>query len=191
LSNFRSANDKESKTAYFRNHAPWVAPLAYVHIIFKPCPKDVLSAAARRMKMPTALFEFLARQNGAILFSDAVRIHGVHRPGQLLHRDDSFSVLPYDIEIPNRDWPPVDRARFLAFGGYGYDGSTVCIDRNDSQIYLFERGRRMLVREPSLSWSSIDEWLSSEISRSSVLFDERGKRLVDESQTLPHSAPSS
>lgn len=191
VSKFDNANDRATDTAFFRTQVPWVAPMAYLNIIFKPAPKDVLPDVARRMKMPPALVEFLGKQNGAILFSDALSVDGVHRPGQLLNREDPFLGQPYNIELSNYNWPPFDSKRFLAIGGYGFDGSSICIDRSDSRIYLFQRGTQTLAREPSCSWLSMDEWLTNEIARLSMLFDERGKRLVDESQTLPFRAASS
>ena len=45
-SHFRAVNDRESETAYFRTHVPWVAPLAYLNSIFTPPAPDVLRQAA-------------------------------------------------------------------------------------------------------------------------------------------------
>jgi hypothetical protein len=191
LSGFENVKDHESEKAFFRTHVPGVGPLAYLHVIFKPAPEDVLPDAARKLRMPTALVEFLRLQNGATLFSGALSVYGVHRPGQLLHREDPFFDLPFNIELENYNWPPADKARFLAMGGYGFDGSGVCIDRNDSKVYLFERGQQTLLPEPSCSWPSLDGWLTNEIARLSMLFDNQGRRVVDESQTLPLRAASS
>lgn len=186
LSEFEDVNDRESETAFFRTHVPWIGPQAYLNIIFKPAPEAVLAEAARRVRMPASLIEFLRRQNGAILFSGALSVCGVHRHGQLLNRQEAFSRMPFNIEDENDDWPPDDSERFLALGGYGFDGSSVCIDRSDSCIYFFQRGERGLLPTPSLKWPSLEDWVTSEIARLSMLFDERGKRLVNESQTLPH-----
>jgi len=191
LSGFDKARDHETGTAFFRTHVPWVAPFAYLHIIFKPAPFDALSRTAKTLEMPLSLTEFLQAQNGAILFSGAVSIYGVHRPGQLFMREDPDFVLPFNIEDENSNWPPVDRARFLSFAGYGFDGSSVCIDRNDSQIYLFQRGKQALSAAPAYSWPNINVWIISEITRLTALFDRRGKRLVDEAQTLPSVNPLS
>jgi hypothetical protein len=191
LALFENVSDRESDIAYFRTHVPWIGSLAYLHIIFKPAPEDVLADAARRLRMPVPLIEFLARQNGAILFSGALSVDGVHRTGQLLNREDPFSLPPYNIENENNNWPPYDPERFLGIGGYSFDGSTVCIDRRDQQIYLFERGQETLLQTPLCSWQDLDQWITSEITRLSVLFDRRGKALVKEFQTLPpREAPS-
>jgi hypothetical protein len=185
LSDSENVEDHESSTAVFRTHVPWVGPSAYLHIVFKPTAVRVLSDAALKLNMPEFLVEFLRIQNGAILFSGALSVYGIHRPGQLLHREDPAFVLPFNIEDANLNWPPVDRTRFLVFGGYAFDGSSVCIDRTGGQICLFRRGRQTLLSEPAYSWSSLEEWIVSEIARLAMLFDSRGQRLVDEAQTVP------
>ena len=106
-------------------------------------------------------------------------------PGQLLNREQPFSQLPFNIEDENDDWPPDDPERFLSLGGYSFDGSEVCIDRGDSRIYLFQRDEEALASSPSASWRSLEEWITSEISRLSFLFSHDGHRLAAESQTLP------
>lgn len=185
LSGFDKAGDHETETAFFLTHVPWVAPFAYLHIVFKPAPSDSLLRVAKRLAMPLSLVEFLRGQNGAVLFSGALGIYGVHRPGQLFKRGDPDFVLPFNIEDENSNWPPVDRARFLKFAGYGFDGSSICIDRNTSNVYLFQRGQQTLNVAPAYSWPNLNVWITGEITRLTALFDRRGKRLVDEAQTLP------
>ena len=185
LSNFEHVNERESETAFFRTHVPWIGPQAYLNIVFKPAPEEALAETARRVRMPASLVEFLRTQNGAILFSGALSVCGVHRPGQLLNRQDAFSRMPFNLEDENDDWLADDSERFLPLGGYGFDGSSICIDRSDSCIYFFRRGERGLL-STSLKWPSLEDWVKSEVARLSMLFDERGKRLVHESQTLPH-----
>jgi len=133
------------------------------------------------MKMPPPLVDVLAQHNGAMLFSDALSLYGVVRQGQMLNRSDPFSLPPYNIESENRSWPPPDRDRFLKIGGYGFDGSGVCIDRDYLRVVVFRRREKL----PFRSWPSLDAWLTSEINRLSDLFDATGRRLVEESETLP------
>lgn len=186
LSTFENVNDRESETAFFRTHVPQAGSLAYLNIIFKPAATDVLRRVAVQLRMPAVLSEFLKVQNGAILFSGALSIYGVQRSGQLLNRGDPFFDLPFNIEEENRNWPPPDSHRFLAIGGYSFDGSIVCIDRSDCSLSRFSRGEQELLKAPLFKWPSLQGWLTTEIARLSVLFDRRGTRLVDESQTVPH-----
>jgi hypothetical protein len=187
VSQFREANDRESESAYFRTHVPWVAPLAYFNIIYKPALGDVLREAISRLDIPPVFAQFLAVQNGAILFSGALSIYGVLRPGQLLNRSEPFSLPPFDIDDENLNWPSCDPERFLAIAGYGFDGSRVCIDRRNLDIHLFQRGERELKRTPAANWKDLDGWLTSEVVRLSCLFDHEGHRLTNEAETLPET----
>lgn len=185
LSGFKSSTDRDGETAFFMTHVPWIAPEAYFHIIFKPAPSAALTDLSSRLRMPESLVALLRTQNGADLFSGAVGIHGIHGPGQLLNRRHPFARLPFNIESENQDWPPFDRDRFLSFGGYGFDGSRVCIDRNDSTVHVLKRDVQTLSENSSYSWSSVESWLQSEIARLSVLFDKNGRILVKRSETIP------
>ena len=64
INKFQSANNRENDVASFQAHVPWVAPDAYLNVIFKPAPPDVLSDVGTRMKIPTPVLELLARNNG-------------------------------------------------------------------------------------------------------------------------------
>ena len=167
----------------------WELPLIFT--LFLSLPDDLLSRAATKLKMPVSFVDFLRTQNGAVLFSGALSIYGIHSPGQLLHREDPDFALPFNIEDENQNWPPADRVLYLTIGGYSFDGSRVCINRNDGRVYLFERGIQSLLQLPSHSWESLEQWIMSEVIRLTALFDRRGKRLVDESQTLPVVGPTS
>lgn len=191
VSHFENTGDRETSTAVFRTRVQWVGASAYLHIVFKPASYDLLSHAATKLKMPASFVDFLRTQNGAVLFSGALSIYGIHAPGQLLKREDPEFALPFNIEDENQNWPPPDRAIYLTIGGYSFDGSRVCINRNDGKVYLFERGIQSLLRSPSHSWESFEQWIMSEVIRLTALFDRRGKRLVDESQTLPVVGPPS
>ena len=140
--------------------------------------------------MPSTLIAFFEKQNGAILFSGALHVYGVHPAGQLLNREDDFSRLPFNIETENDNWPPVNRKQFLAIGGYGFDGSHVCIDRTNSRLYLFQRGVEGLAKVPSCCWENIEGWIVGEIGRLSTMYDSHGKRIVDERLTVPHTTPN-
>jgi hypothetical protein len=181
ISKFRPANDRENDVAFYRTHVPWVGSLAYLNIIFKPAAPDVLLEVGAKMKIPPPYVEFLQRHNGADLLSGAISLYGVVRKGQLLKRSDPYSLPPFNIELENRSWPPPDRDRFLAIGGYGFDGSIPCIDRHDYHIEIFHRKAQM----PYRAWESLDDWLTNEIQRVVELFDVSGRRLVDSSKTVP------
>ena len=146
VSHFENAGDRETSAAVFRTRVQWMGPSAYLHVVFNPAPEDLLSHVSTKLKMPASLVDFLRKQNGAVLFSGALSIYGIHSPGQLLHREDPDFALPFNVEDENQNWPPPDRALYLSIGGYSFDGSRVCINRNDGGVYLFERGIQTLLR---------------------------------------------
>ena len=171
----------ESDTACFYTRTPWVAPEAYLHRVFKPAPINVLSEVAARTRMPRVFVELLSRNNGANFFSDSLNVYGVVPGVQRLNRSDPLSLPPYNIETENRSWPPPDPDGFLAIGGYGFDGSNVCIDRASLEIVVYRRGEQT----PYGSWPTLRDWLQVEIPRLATLFDTGGKRLFSSAYTLP------
>lgn len=181
LDGFRVFKDFDNDTASYRTLVPWVGPEAYLNIIYRPAPIQLLSAVGAKLHFPDSIFEFLSQYNGAKLFSGALNLCGVVEPGRLLNRRDSFSLPPYNIEGANRSWS-VDPERLLVIGSYQFDGSQVCIDRSNGRILLFKRKRVT----PELSWELFESWLCKEIIRIRSLFDSDGRRLGPESETTPH-----
>lgn len=180
ISQFRPFDDRENATASFRTRVPWVAPEAYLNIVYKPAPAALLSEVAERWSFPSAMVDFLKRQNGAMLFAGSLNLYGVVEPGQLLNREDRFSLPPFNIEQENKSWA-FHPDRLLVVGGYRFDGSRACIDRRDGQIHVFQKGQKV----PAVSWASFDSWLVGEVSRLQILFDEEGKRIGPEFETGP------
>ena len=180
LSKFRSFEDRENQVAWFRTLVPWVAPKAYLNIIYKPAPSALLDEVATRWSFPEAVVEFLRRHNGAKLFSGALSLYGVVAPGQLLNRQDRFSLPPFNIEQENASWS-LDPDRLLVVGGYRLDGSRACIDRSDSHIHVLKTGQR----NPIASWPSLENWLADEVLRLRSLFDDDGRRIGPKSDAGP------
>jgi hypothetical protein len=173
--------ERESGTAYFYNHAPWVAPLAYLHILFKGATKRALSDNSALLRLPKYWLEFLTVQNGAILFSGAFSIYGVKETGALLNRRDVFQRGPFLIESENKSWQPKDRQREIVIGGYSYDGTLAVLDRDKGTVSAVSRKNHNLL----MSWAGPDEWLTEEMDRLSKLFDKSGKITVGGERTLP------
>lgn len=181
LPDFSAKNNHESPAGFFSGFflcaTPWLAPLAYLHIVFKPIADTLRKSLTARLELPSSLNSFFSQQNGAI-FSGALSFYGLHAPGQLLNREDPFARLPFDIHNENQNWPPVDTKQFLVIGGYGFDGSTICIDKSNSRVVVFRRKSKSLAKKPSHSWGTLEECVVGEISRLSTMFDKSGRRLV-------------
>ena len=173
--------ERESGTALFYNFAPWIAPQAYLHIVFKGADHTALSEVGDLIGLPENWRETLSVQNGAILFSGAMSVYGVHAHGTLLNRMDVFERLPFSIVNENRSWPPKDRERYVVIGGYSYDGTRAILDRQDGSVIAMPRKSE----KPLRRWLNGDSWLKEELERLSRLFDESGKIRVSEEETLP------
>ena len=139
------------------------------------------------MRFPAPFMDLLKKQNGAILFAGSLSVYGVLSTNKSLNREQPFMLPPFDIEDENKRWPPYDPERLLCIGGYGFDGSGACIDREDGRIHVFRRATRTLAKSPVATWPSLDTWIRTEVSRLSSLFDSKGNRLADESLTIPYS----
>ena len=180
IAQFRKFDDRENANAAFRTRVPWVAPEAYLNIVYKPAGPKLLSEVASRLSFPVEVVDFLKHQNGAMLFSGSLNLYGLVEPGRLLNREDRYSLPPFNIERENKCWP-FHPDRLLVVGGYRLDGSRACVDRIDGQVHVFQKGQRI----PSISWAGFDSWLIAEVGRLSALFDEEGKRVGPEAETGP------
>ena len=185
VSKFRRFDDQENANASFKTRVPWVAPEAYLNIIYRPAAPKVLFEVAARRSFPPEVVDFLKRQNGAMLFSGSLNMYGVVAPGRFLNRSDSFLLPPFNIEQENRPWK-VDPDRLLVVGGYTFDGSRACVHRGDGKVHVFQKGRQI----PLVSWPSFDNWLMSEIGRLCALFDEEGRRIGPLGETGPPRSPA-
>jgi hypothetical protein len=186
---FGLVGELETEHAFLVKHVPAIAPEAYLHVILKPVSEALLIRAKINLDLPSSVLDFLRVQNGAILFSGALNIFGLC-DSTLLERDRRYFVVPYDLHTANQDWPPPDGRRFLAIASYGFDGSTVCIDRVDQQLYLFRRGTSNLEGTHTIKWRSVEAWLANEVKRLSTLFGVDGSCMFSESLTVPSSVAS-
>jgi hypothetical protein len=176
--------ERESGTAFYFNFAPWVAPKAYLHTVFREADAPVLQEIGDELRLPQSWSDTLSQQNGAILFSGAMSVFGVYAPGTLLNRTDVFEQLPFSILSENRSWPPKDRERYVVIGGYGYDGTRAVMDRQDGSVSAIPRKSETAINR----WNNIESWLNEELDRLSKLFEESGKIRTEAGDTLPRRA---
>lgn len=184
ISRFDAVADRETEHAYFRTRVASVAPYAYLNIIYKPCPQEVLAAVHSELHLPQSLVDFYKLWNGSRMFLGALSLRGCLRQGQLLNRSDPFGLLPFDLREQNRGLASrLETNGLLRIGTYTLDGSIVCISRDTGRVECYVGAELERVRQ---SWGSLQEWLMSEISRISLLFDPKGNRLAtDERFLLP------
>jgi hypothetical protein len=174
--------ERESSTALFYNFAPWIAPQAYLHVIIKPADIATLSEIAGSIKLPQIWQDTLSMQNGAILYSDAITIYGVRAPTALLNRRNVFERAPFSIVDENENLSVKPRERFVAIGGYSYNGTQAVLDRDSGTVLAIPRKSDKALCQ----WPDTDAWINEELTRLSMLFDRNGRILVSREHTLPN-----
>jgi hypothetical protein len=188
LGKFEDASSRETEDAYFRTHVPEVGSGAYLNIVYKAPASAVLQEVERELRLPATLLEFYNAWNGARLFVGALSVYGCLPAGQRIDRTDPLKLLPYDIREVNREFAMQTKVRgLLCIGSYSYDRSIVCMRREPQSVVCYVGTEFSKVRQ---EWSGVEQWLSGELSRLSLLFDADGKRLVAKESLLPGLDPS-
>lgn len=184
LLKFENVDDHDLERIIYRTRVPHVAPKAYLHVIFKRPPAELLAQRASQLGMPAGLREFYAAYNGCNLFSGNLTICGLRPDVYELDREDWFNkALPYNILDVN-----AEHARFLKrldsiyIASYEPDESAVCISRRTGVVTCFEGASFGRVRS---EWRAFDTWLGDEIDRLAALYDSAGHLQVDDELTLP------
>jgi len=182
ISRFDVVADRETEHAYFRTRVASVAPYAYLNIIYKPCPQELLAAVHSELRLPQSLVDFYKLWNGSRMFLGALSVRGCLSQGQLLNRSDPSALLPFDLREPDRGLASrLETKGLLRIGTYNSDGSIVCISHDSGRVECYVGADLGRVRQ---GWASVQEWLMSEISRISLLFDSKGNRLVTDDRLL-------
>src|SRR5688572_22835407 len=151
-------------------HTPHVAPLAWFHKMFPPITEIEILKLEKNLKqdIPKPYKNFLTNENnGLSLFSGSLSLDGYRKH----YNRKSFDFLPFDLITPNVHERPNDATENQFFiGGYNWDGSLVYVDKKTYGIHRCSRERI----EPLNTWKSLDDFLSKEVKRLSMLFDENG-----------------
>jgi hypothetical protein len=165
-----------------------VGSSAYLNIVYKAPPKSVLEEVDRTIHFPESMLSFYTAWNGARLFVGALSVYGCLSTGRLLDRADPFKLQPFDVREVNREFERQTKdAGLICIGSYSFDRSMVCMHRETQSVACYV-GKDFSKRRQE--WESLDQWLTVEISRMSLLFDGAGNRLVDKERLLPGLEPS-
>jgi len=175
--------DMVTDHARFYRHVPKVAPYAYLHTIFNPAPPAILKSVATQIEIPEAWLLFLEIQNGAFLFSSALRLDGAVDPHRLHSRKDFYAQVPYSL-IKTRTDPVMKLLPdWLNIGDYGFDGSKILMNRHNEQIQVVDnQGNNLLA-----AWPNLETFLTIEVNRLGILYSTSGECLVDRKLTVPNS----
>lgn len=174
--------ERESGTALFYNFAPWIAPKAYLHIVFKGASPEALDEVGRRgLRLPENWLDALSLQNGAMLFSGAMSIFGLHNPGALLNRTNIYERLPFNIVSESQSWPVKPVERYVRIGGWDYDGTGAVLDRESGAVFAIPRKSETVLQK----WPDADAWINGETTRLAALFNSEGVIQVAREETIP------
>lgn len=188
LKKFQNVSDRETSDAFFLTHVPAVGSVAFLNIVYKAAPTRIREEIERELRLPPTMAEYYCAWNGARLFVGALAIYGCLPEGQLLDRTDPTKLLPFNIREVNQEFQRQLRDReVVCIGSYSYDRSIVCMDRRSQTVTCHVGKDFGRVRQ---EWASLDQWLTDELTRLSLLFDERGNRLVEKDRLLPGLEPA-
>jgi hypothetical protein len=181
LAKFRANENVETPIAHFLTKTPWVAPEAYLHIVYKAASRSLVDQVASELRFPSAMREFYDLWNGGWFFNGGFSIYGCVEEGMLLDRSNRFALPPFNIRDLNFSIRGVS-GNLVAVGTYRYDGSVVCVHRETGQTVCFVGTS---IREERMRWNSLEQWIHQEIERIGFLFDENGRLLVGKENILP------
>jgi hypothetical protein len=184
LSKFEDVDDIETMHAFFKTK---ISPDVYLNTIFKPASREVVRQVAEDLALPDSVIQFYQGCNGAHLFLHALSIYGCLPVHYLLDRKRPLTLPPFNIRDANHEMlPRLGNRNVVCVAWYQYDGSSVCVDRRSQEVVCF-LGKE--AEEERCRWKTLEQWLASEILRLSLMFDKKGKCLVDEKDLLPTALP--
>jgi hypothetical protein len=183
FSKYANVEDFVHEGVQFKTLVPWVAPKAYLHILFPPAAADILQKRTAELQIPEDLTEFYSHWNGASLFAGTLDFYGLLPDKYLLNRGDWRCRFPFDLVAKNRHWrAELDKRNLFCFGSYSYDRSAVCISRDSGEVSVFAADRFDSVRG---TWPGFEMFFSAELDRLSAFFDEMGRCSFPKHGLLP------
>lgn len=161
---------------------PHIAPEAWLHCIYKGLSENEIEGIETKIKrqLPNHLREFLKIANGMNIFSDSISVWG-RRTSYVRNGEEAYQ--PYDLLDLNEELANEISSKWLAFGSYLWDGSTMYYDvtSDDNKVFICERDSTKKMK----IWDNIYLWLNEEINRLSKMYDENGIEIDEDEPTTP------
>jgi hypothetical protein len=159
---------------------PHIGPEAWFHIIYPKIKKHQIEEIEKEISqsLPEDFKAFLLTTNGINTFSDNISIYG-KRTSYVRLGDEA--IQPYDLADHHNESKRYFPEHYLIIGSYGWDGTNIVYDLQNSQIYRCERysSRKLNV------WENLEIFLKEEIIRLTKLFDENGIEYDKDAPTTP------
>ncbi len=150
--------------------AEFIAPLAYIHYLFKPKGDEVqIIQEQLGISLPVDLVEFYKKYNGVWLFNSAITILGIRGA---FSRSNFENIQPFDIiDANNRSKIFRQDDTKLKLGSYGWNGSEIFYNLLNNEIEYFEKDSKAF----SFKWKNFNVFLNDEILRLKKLHTPEGK----------------
>jgi hypothetical protein len=177
----RLGSRRLSNGVHLVGHVPHVAPEAYYHVVYPPLADAHIATIEQQIqrRLPSELKDFYKRSNGMHLFAYAMAIDGLRR-GNVRTGDGAWQ--PFGMDVPNVKERPKDAGgSFVFFGGYEWDGSTLGMSPDSPVVHRCAPQSARFINE----WPSFGEMLVGEVRRLSALFDESGRKINEDTPTIP------
>jgi len=156
---------KETTYAELYGKAPYIAPQAWLHAVFKPLYADEIAYVKDNLKnLPDFYEKFLKIYNGFSIYNSALSLYGLRRNYK---RDFDSVWQPYDIfDLNIYDKPGDASGNEFFFAAYNKDGSLVYYNSVADKIIKCSADS---VAELN-TWNSFEDFIIDEIDRLSGEF---------------------
>lgn len=162
--------------------APHIAPRAWLNTMFPALKENEVEILEEQLKtnIPNDYKDFLLNfSNGLNILTSTLSLDGFRWH---LNRDADFRQ-PYSIVTTNVfERPDNAKDSYFFIGGYNWDGSHLYIDKKTNTVHCCERWDAT----SKIQWAFLDEMLLSELKRLYQMFDDEGRDLDENKQTIPY-----
>jgi hypothetical protein len=174
-------NEITDNGTVFIGKAPWVAPKAWLFIIYPPINENEIILLEKQMQLtiPMSFRQFLLFSNGLSIFHSNLSIFGLRTS---YNRSLNAIRQPFNIVTPNtyeRLQDANDNQLFIGF--YCWDGSLLYIDNETEKVYRCSKDSTV----PLNQWNNFAEMLESEIIRLISIHNDEGIPLDKSFPTTP------
>ena len=163
--------------------APHIAPLAYLHSIYKGLSNEEIDRLEQELEteIPKDYKEFLQFSNGLHIFNTTFYLDGLRESNDRLKAIENR--LPFALSTKNVfEKPRNAKPEYFFIGGYACDnGSLLYI--NNSKVYRCKTNNA----KPLNEWNSLNEMIITEIDRLTELHSANGKLKENIEKTTPKS----
>ncbi|MCD4795457.1 MAG: SMI1/KNR4 family protein [Bacteroidales bacterium] len=163
--------------------APHIAPLAWMHTIFKGLTEKEILELEKELNtdIPKDYQEFLKISNGLHIFNTTFCLNGLRKSYD--RTDEIENRKPFCLKTANINERPLNsKMEYFFIGSYDWDGSYLYINKKNNKIYRCDRENA----EPLNEWDNLTELIISEIDRLSELHNENGTEKNEDEPKIPN-----